>query len=385
MKSGRASQWSDVREPAERADDRPRFVSTGTTIAIIATTAPGLLQAISPASPTMSAVLAVLIIGALGISTFGVAWAERQPGLRQLGGVLAAYGIAVCVAFYLSQGRSFLITMPFASMVVLYLPLRVALSIEVLLVAFASTIVIPQIAADERQLMSGIAGFASSIAFVFVFSLIARRERYARRDVERLNKQVAELATHRERSRIAREIHDSLGHYLTIANVQLEAARATADGRDARLEKVQQLLRDGLAELRSSVSLLREGASDVKPFAQALDGLVAECNATGLAADLVTEGAARPLPVEIGFTLFRAAQEALTNVRRHARAKKVSVQLQYAAARVKLRVRDDGVGGTPKPGNGLKGLEERLAQVGGTLAVAAPQSGGFELTVEVPA
>ena len=333
----------------------------------------------------MSVVLSVLIIGALGISTFGVAWAERQPGMRPIGTVLAAYGLAACAAFYLSRGHSFLITMPFASMVVLYLPLRGALLVEALLVTFASTLVFPQIAVDNGQLVGGIAAFASSIAFVFVFSLIARRERYARRDVERLNQQVAELATVRERNRIAREVHDSLGHYLTIANVQLEAARGTPDGRDARLEKVQQLLRDGLTELRSSVSLLREGASDVKPFAQALDGLVAECNATGLAADLTTEGSARPLPTEVGFTLFRAAQEALTNVRRHARAKKVSVQLHYADARVKLRVRDDGVGGAPKPGNGLKGLEERLAQVGGTLAVAAPQTSGFELTVEVPA
>lgn len=365
--------------------DRPRFISKGTVIAVVATTVPGLLQAITPATPTMAIVLGVIITLALGISTFGVAWAERQPGLRPLATTLALYGAAVCAALYLSDGYAFLVAMPFASMAVLYLPLRIALAVEAALIVFMCGLVIPRIAADTRQLAGGIAGFASSVGFVFIFSLIARRERYARRDVERLNQQVAELATIRERNRIAREIHDSLGHYLTVANVQLEAARGSAEGRDERMAKVQQLLRDGLTELRSSVSLLREGASEVKPFAQALDGLVAECNATGLSADLTTEGNARALPTEVGFTLFRAAQEALTNVRRHSRAKRVTVQLHYADARVKLRVLDDGVGGSPTPGNGLKGLEERLAQVGGTLAFATRQSGGFELTVEVPA
>ncbi len=365
--------------------DRPHFLSKGTVAAVIAATVPGLLQALTVATPAIAVALCVIVSFALALATFGIAWAQTRPGSRPLELVLGGYGVAIFTALFLSNGYAFLVVMPFASMVVLYLPLRVALLIDATLTAFFSFVILPRVVTDVRQIAAGIAGFGSSIGFVFVFSLIARRERYARRDVERLNKQVAELATIRERNRIAREIHDSLGHYLTIANVQLEAARGTADGRDERMAKVQQLLRDGLTELRSSVSLLRDGASDVKPFAQALDGLVAECNATGLAAALTTEGQARPLPTEVGFTLFRAAQEALTNVRRHARAKTVSVRLHYSEARVKLHVLDDGVGGAPKPGNGLKGLEERLAQVGGTLAFAAPQAGGFELTVEVPA
>src|SRR5205085_122705 len=160
------------------------------------------------------------------------------------------------------------------------------------------------------------------------------------------------LATTRERNRIAREIHDSLGHFLTSATMQLEAARADLSGRDERIARVQQLLRDGLTELRSSVSLLREGATMPRPFQEAIEGLVDESNAAGLPTQLTTLGASRPLPATVGFTLYRIAQEALTNVRRHARATKVSVSLDYANDRVKLGVVDDGIGVGDPPGSG---------------------------------
>lgn len=364
--------------------DRPSFISRGTMLAVVATTVPGIFQSVYGTDTVLTVVLGTLGVIVLVLSTFGIAWAEKRPGVRELGIVTALYGAAVCAMLYLSSGRAFLVIMPFVSMMVLYFSLRAALLVNLGLIAFSGPCFTPLVD-DVKQLVGGIAGFASSVAFVFVFSLIARRERYARRDIERLAKEVEELATIRERNRIAREIHDTLGHYLTVANVQVEAARASTEGREERLLRVQQLLRDGLTELRSSVSLLREGASAVKPFAQALDGLVAECNATGLAAALTTSGAARPLPAQVSFTLFRAAQEALTNVRRHARASTVKVLLHYAEARVKLDVHDDGVGGAATPGNGLKGIEERVQQVGGTFVVTAPTGGGFQLSVEVPA
>lgn len=355
-------------------------MSPGTLLAVVATTVPGILQSAGAAEGSLVFVLSALGLIMLGLSSAGIWWAEQKS--RELALVLSLYGAAVCSMMWLSSGRAFLVAMPFASMLVLFLSLRSALLFNTALIAFTGFCFF-RLAVDAKQLSYGIAGFASSIAFVFVFSLIARRERYARRDVERLAKEVEALATARERNRIAREIHDSLGHYLTVANVQVEAARASADGRDERLARVQQLLRDGLAELRSSVSLLREEAP--LPFAQALDGLVAECNATGLFAALNTRGEVRPLPAEVSFTLFRAAQEALTNVRRHARARSVNVLLQYTEARVTLDVHDDGIGGAAAPGNGLKGLEERVTQVGGTLVVGAPEGGGFQLKVEVPA
>lgn len=366
--------------------DRPRFLTPGTVFAVLGASVPGVLQSTVGKSTPLSIALGTLGVAAILVSTVGIWWSERKSDTTRLHGVITLYALLVSSMLFFSEGSAFLVSMPLVSMLVLFLPLSTALALNTGLVALMTACMAPQ-AKGPMVLLSGAAAYASSVAFVFIFSLIARRERYARRDVERLNKEVAELATSRERNRIAREIHDSLGHYLTIANMQVEAARATTDGREERLTRVQQLLRDGLSELRSSVSLLREGASAPKPLTQALDGLVAECNATGLKAELQTQGPARPLPAEVGFTLFRAAQEALTNVRRHAKASSVNVSLDYSGPRVKLAVTDDGVGlgGGKSPGNGLKGLEERLAQVGGTLAFDAPTNGGFRLTVEVPA
>ncbi len=369
--------------PLAASTDRPRFVGTGTVIAVVATTLPGLFQAVAFV-PDQTVPLVALTALALGAATFGVAWAERRPGVGALSAVLGLYGLTVCTLLWLSRGAAFLTVMPLASMVVLHLPLRVALAVEAALVLQLGALVV-RATADPAQRVTGVVGLASSIVFVFVFSRLARSERYARRDVERLSRQVEELATIRERTRIAREMHDTLGHCLTVASVQVEAARMSLDGREARLVRVQHLLRDGLTELRSAVSVLREGAEGTRPFAEALDGLVAECNATGLPAGLTTHGEVRALPPVVGFTLYRAAQEALTNVRRHAQASKVDVQLHYSPAHVRLRVLDDGVGGTPRNGHGLNGLKERLAQIGGTLAIDAPRGGGLALAVEVPA
>jgi signal transduction histidine kinase len=276
--------------------------------------------------------------------------------------------------------------MPLVSLLVLYLPWRTALGLNTLLAAFVC-FVFARTSAPGGSLAQAMAGELSAFAFVIVFSLLARRERYARLAVERLAAEVEAFATTRERHRIARELHDSLGHYLTIANVQLEAARSIAEGRDERLAAVQQLLRDGLGELRLSVSVLREASSARPPFAQAIVELVAESNATGLSAELTTSGSIRPLPGAIGFALYRVTQEALTNVRRHARATKAIVNLDYQPERVRLSVLDDGVGpgSVPPVGTGLSGLRERVELLGGRLTLDAPVNGGFSITVEMPA
>jgi signal transduction histidine kinase len=358
----------------------------GTLTALVVTTALGLFQGILGQSPRTVASLSLLVAAILGIATVGIHWAERQPGRRALNSLLALYAVGALGAFWLSDGRAKLIPMPVISLLMLYLPWPAALGLNTLFAAFVC-VVLTSTTAPGDSLARAIAGMLSAFAFVIVFSLIARRERYARLAVERLAAEVETLATTRERHRIARELHDSLGHYLTIANVQLEAARSVADGRDERLAAVQQLLRKGLGELRLSVSVLRETSSERPPFTQAIAELVAETSITGLVVEFTTSGLVRPLPGAIGFALYRVAQEALTNVRRHAYATRATVHLDYQPGRVRLSVVDDGVGpgGVPALGSGLSGLRERVELLGGQVAIEAPSKGGFSISAEIPA
>jgi signal transduction histidine kinase len=369
----------------QSVDARPTFIHLGTLIAIVVTTTLGLFQGIL-GQPSAAVVILISVVAViLGIATAGVFWAERRPSNRALHALLAAYAACALAAIWLSDGRARLIPMPLVSLLVLYLALPTAFVLNALLAAFVCGVLVRTLA--EESVAQAIAGELSAFAFVIVFSLLARRERYARREVERLAAEVEALATSRERDRIAREIHDSLGHYLTVANVQLEAARSIAEGRDQRLSAVQQLLRDGLRELRLSVSMLREPSSARPPFAQAIAELVAEANATGLRSDLIASGLVRPLPGAIGFALYRVAEEALTNVRRHARATKAVVCLDYQPQRVRLSVVDDGVGpgDVPPVGMGLSGLRERVELLEGRLVLEAPSNGGFSVSVEMPA
>ncbi|MFT3709911.1 MAG: sensor histidine kinase [Archangium sp.] len=360
----------------------PRFISVGTFVATVAAIGPGFFQGLNVVDPTARAVTSAAVIGALLVSTAGMWWAERA-GPRAIRSMLGVFGAFVFVALWFSNDRAFLVGMPFISMLVLFLPLWVALGVTAVMTLFMAWIVSREV--EGSVVWVTVAQLASAQAFVLVFSLIARRERYARHDVERLSLEVAELATARERNRVARELHDSLGHCLTIANVQLEAARAQGPGaQEERLMKAQQVLRDGLAELRNAVTLLREGPP--RPLHEALEGLVADTNSAGLPAALELVGDRRALGHGLDLVLYRVAQEALTNARKHARASKVNVSLAFERARVLLAVTDDGAAGEAlTEGNGLSGMRERVTQAGGTLTIERAAAGGVALRVEVPA
>jgi len=204
--------------------------------------------------------------------------------------------------------------------------------------------------------------------------------------------QAEQLATTQERNRLARDIHDGLGHHLTVVQMQLQAARAVLGSDVARTEellaKAQGQAEAALAEVRRSVSALRDPGA-ARPLRDGLRGLTEEASAAGVPAELEIAGPARPLPAEAEEALFRAAQEGLTNVRKHARASRASVVLDYRdPAAVAVEVRDDGVGTEPGAGPplgfGLLGAQERAARLGGRLRVDSAPGRGLTLRVEVP-
>jgi signal transduction histidine kinase len=230
------------------------------------------------------------------------------------------------------------------------------------------------------------------------------REERARHEVERLATelqranqqlrtyaaQVEELATTTERNRLAREIHDSLGHYLTVMNVQLGAAQAVFDSdpekaRDA-LQKAQRLAQEGLADVRRSVAALREKPVGDRPLPDAIEALVEETASAGIDTAFSLAGTPRPVQAPTELTLYRAAQEGLTNAQKHARPEEISVTLVYEEAHIRLVVADDGHGADDggTGGFGLLGLRERVELLGGRVTAESAPGEGFVLTVVVP-
>jgi signal transduction histidine kinase len=200
-----------------------------------------------------------------------------------------------------------------------------------------------------------------------------------------------ELATLKERNRLAREIHDNLGHYLTAVNMQIEAALAVMETDQPRavtsLTKAQALTKEGLAEVRRSIAALRAAPIETRPLHEAITLLVEESRAAGLEIEYQVEGAIRPCSAQVEMALYRIAQEGMTNIRKHARATRAALELSYRDSQcICLHLRDNGVGSAEKDsGFGLVGIQERVKLLGGTLTIDTAAGQGFSLQVEVPA
>jgi signal transduction histidine kinase len=243
----------------------------------------------------------------------------------------------------------------------------------------------------------------TAILFVDVFAQMRLNEQQARERAEQLmveleqaNAQLAayatqaeELAMTQERNRLAREIHDSLGHTLTTVNVQIEAARVVMDSDPDRaldaMNKAQELTQKGLARVRESVAALRESPVSRRPLGEAIASLVKEAQSTGIVTEFKVAGEPQALEHKVALALYRAAQEGLTNVCRHACASRVDVLLDFQPSEVRLEVRDNGVGAVKTNGGfGLLGIRERMQLLGGTLEIQTGAGKGFCLVATVP-
>jgi signal transduction histidine kinase len=239
-----------------------------------------------------------------------------------------------------------------------------------------------------------------------LFGRNLRETELARRHNQALLEELAQtqqrlqaLTLAEERNRLAREIHDGLGHYLTATTMQIQGARAVLESQGvaaqapAALEaigKAETLLQEALADVRRSVAALRAASGDERPLADRIGELVAGSRTPGgLEADFVLLGRPRLLNPQAELTLYRVAQEGLTNVRKHAQAHRVEITLAYAPETVGLTVVDDGQGmaangAEGRNGYGLLGLQERVQLLGGALQIDAASGQGVRLKVELP-
>ncbi|WP_209497038.1 sensor histidine kinase [Streptomyces sp. PvR006] len=233
--------------------------------------------------------------------------------------------------------------------------------------------------------------------FVFGAAYVFGRLQDARQRAHRIE---AERAAARERARIAREMHDILSHAVSLMVVQAEAGpvavRAAPERAEAAFEAISETGREAMTQLRQMLGLLREGPEgapprEPQPDLSGIPALVERVRSGGLLVEYATEGGVRALPAATGASAYRIVQEALTNVVRHAGARRADVRLAHVDGVLRVTVTDDGRGPAPGPagrgsgGHGLTGIRERAAAHGGTVTAGpGPGGRGFEVRALLP-
>lgn len=335
--------------------------------------------------------------GWLSYFAFGLsyAWLTRGLGVRRrtvgdFALLLILTLAAVGVSYWNESGLGSVLLMVAACVLpwLLPLPLGVAwlvLSQLAVVPVFVHGLNFPLLEALMQSVLY--AGFSG---FVFVTSLVARQQAQAREEQRRLNSELratrallAESARVNERTRISRELHDLLGHHLTALSLNLEVAGHLSDGRvKEHVQQAHTLARLLLTDVREAVSQLREGgaidlAAALRPLAE---------NVPSLAIHMDLE---EPLTLddpERAHVLLRCTQEIITNAVRHAGARNLWIDARRADGGIVIQARDDGAGADALvPGNGLRGMRERLAQHGGDLQVESRPGAGFALRLTLPA
>jgi signal transduction histidine kinase len=221
----------------------------------------------------------------------------------------------------------------------------------------------------------------------------AEAERRAER-LEREREAEARAAVAEERARIARELHDVVGHSVSVMTVQASAVRRLLRPDQERereaLEVVEQTGREALAEMRRLVGVLRRPeeapALAPQPSLEHLDRLVSQARESGLPVELRVEGRPIQLSPGVDLTAYRLVQEGLTNAIKHARASRADVLVRYGDDEVEIVVTDDGTGGGDGggSGHGLVGMRERVAVYGGELESGPRPEGGYGLHARLP-
>ena len=279
-----------------------------------------------------------LALGALFalVATVGFGWVRRR-GRRHAVGYLAVQlplGMAMFATSHTTVGAALLMVVLVMQTVLLF-----SLPVAAVVIAVAPLGHLGMAPSDGVR-----AALGTIVATLFgaVLAELLVREQRAREQLAEAHAQLRgyaaqaeQLATTQERNRLARDIHDGLGHHLTVVQMQLQAARAVLGSNTTRsgalLAKAQRQVEEALAEVRRSVSALREPGV-ARPLPEGLEGLTAESSAAGLPTALEVVGDVRTVAAEVDEALYRTAQEGLTNVRKHAAATRRSACWPSAAS-----------------------------------------------------
>ncbi|GLY99610.1 histidine kinase [Actinoplanes sp. NBRC 103695] len=210
-------------------------------------------------------------------------------------------------------------------------------------------------------------------------------------EAERTREESALRRAGEERLHIARELHDSLTHQISVIKVQSEAAVHVAQKRGEPVPEavlaIREAAREAARELRTTLDALRDDATSPPHGIDHIAQLVQRARSAGVAASLVVDGDDVGVPAAVDRTVYRIVQESLTNVARHAGAASASVRIDCRPGAVVVQVDDDGTAtaqSPPRPGNGLLGMRERVAALGGRMRAEPRTGGGFTVHAELP-
>ena len=282
--------------------------------------------------------------------------------------------------------------------------LRVSLTALAPTVAIAAALSAVTADSEGRQTSAAFGAIVASVLTAGIWGLGAyaqTRRRYVREledraaQAEREREQLARIAVHEERASIARELHDIVAHSVSVMLVGVRGARdvlrTTPEVAEETLARVERSGEQSLAELRRILALLREpehrADSRPQPSLADLDELVAGYRAAGLPVRLEVAGEPPPLAGGVELSLYRIVQEALTNALKHSDPTHVTVTLSFRDAWLELEVADDRTKAAPDVttiGQGLIGMRERVALLGGQLETGRRAGGGFRIAARLP-
>ncbi|MGA4838873.1 sensor histidine kinase [Streptomyces sp. G45] len=320
-----------------------------------------------------------LITGACG----ALYWARRAPV------AVAAFVLAATAAYYLSSDYDGPLLLVF--IVALYVVAATGHQRAAPLLAAVALVGTAAGTLGGNHDVNGVALFM--LAGWLVATVALGRLRHGRLAFAR---EAEQRAATEERLRIARELHDVVGHHISLINVQSAAAlrrlrkdpEGGAERADAALDAIKQSSKEALRELRATLGVLRQ-ADEAAPTAPVpgldrLGDLVDAARLAGLQVRVRTSGETGPLPTEVDLAAYRIVQESLTNVARHAHAGTVTVHVAHAPGQVTVEITDDGRGPTAGPGSGISGMRERARALGGELTAGPAPGRGFTVRARLP-
>ena len=314
---------------------------------------------------------------------------DRKPGVWDHFGLLLLTACALGVSYFSGTALGSILLMVVAGLLPWILPLKVG----VVWLVLGNLAVVPIYTGPLGfPLLMGLMqalGYMGFSSFVFTTALVARRQAQARDEQRRLNAELratrallAESVRVNERTRIARELHDLLGHHLTALSLNLEVANHLTSGTaQEHVGQAHTLAKLLLSDVREAVSAIRDDdaidmVATLRPLAEHVPSLRVDMH---MPEPFLLEDAER------AHVLLRCTQEIITNTVRHAQASRLRIDYGVAGGRVRLQARDDGRGADPEAfGNGLRGMRERLAAYGGSMEVRTAPGEGFALDLNLP-
>jgi len=325
--------------------------------------------------------------------TLPVAWRRRYP--VTVIAIVAAVDVVEVTASGYRDSAVVLVTL----LIVLYSLGAHAADARSIAVGVAAAVVATAVAQNAQPAprtftgwLSLVAGLAAAMVVPLALGIAMRQQRLRVDALERERDERARTAVAEERTRIARELHDEVAHAMSVIAVQADAAEGALAHDPALVERplvaIRETARAALGDMRRVLGALGEGdeaALAPEPGLARIGSLVEQARAGGLDVVVRVAGEPQPLPPALDVAAYRVVQEGLTNVRKHAAARRVEVAISYRSDAISIEVDDDGDGSGAGGGSGrgLAGIRERVALLRGDF-VAGPHAGGFALRATLP-